>query len=53
MKGAAMSEADKDRVIEELRVKIHTQGVVINILRGLLFTGWSLTNDYDRDPGSD
>ena len=45
-------EQDKDALIESLRQRVHTQEVVINALRGMLFTGWTLTNDYDRDKGT-
>lgn len=47
-----MVNDDKDRLIEELRARLHTQDVVINTLRGMMFTAWTLTNSYDRDPGT-
>lgn len=36
--------ADKDATIKELRRQLAEQSVIISTLRGLLFTGWSLTN---------
>jgi hypothetical protein len=42
-----------DRVVEDLKAKIHTQEVVINTLRGMLFTAWTLTNSYEYDTDDD
>jgi hypothetical protein len=47
------ADDDRDQLIEELRAKVHVQEVVINTLRGMLFTAWTLTNSYDRDKGTD
>lgn len=47
--GMVTSDIDRDRVIEELKARVHMQELVIGTLRGMLFTGWTLTNSYDRD----
>jgi hypothetical protein len=47
-----MAEIDYTLTIEELRTKCQQQEVVIDTLRALLFTGWSLTNAYECEgPG--
>lgn len=40
---------DKDQVIKDLKAKLHSQRVVIDTLRGMLFTAWNLTNNYEDD----
>jgi len=39
---------DKDQRIRELEAKIRTREMVIDTLRGMLFTAWSLTNAYEK-----
>lgn len=48
-----MSEADSFRLIKQLEAKVRAREMVIDTLRGMLFTAWTLTNAYEaaEEPG--